>query len=63
VQSDKSCEIASLGPGLPHHDLAHFVVERRWNLRAGFFRNIAGGYSFAQLSDKDVIKKLGAQSG
>ena len=35
VRSDGSCEVASLGPGLPHHDLAHFVVESRWNLRAG----------------------------
>jgi hypothetical protein len=62
VRPDGSCELANLGPGLPHHDLAHFVVERRWQLRDGFFGNIAGGYSFAQLSDKDVIKKLGAQS-
>ena len=62
VRPDGSCELANLGPGLPHHDLAHFVVERRWQLRDGFFGNIAGGYGFAQLSDKDVIKKLGAQS-
>ncbi|HEY6456888.1 MAG TPA: hypothetical protein VIY90_16555 [Steroidobacteraceae bacterium] len=62
VRPDGSHEVANLGPGLPHHDLAHFVIERRWRLREGFFGNIAGGYSFAQLSDKDVIKKLGAQS-
>jgi hypothetical protein len=62
VRPDGSCEVANLGPGLPHHDLAHFVVERRWQLREGFFGNIAGGYSFTQLADKDVIKKLGAQS-
>jgi hypothetical protein len=38
------------------------VVERGWNLRQGFYGNIAAGYSLAQLSDKEVIQKLGAQS-
>jgi hypothetical protein len=62
VRMDGSYEVADLGPGLPHHDLAHFVVERRWNLRQGFYGNIADGHTFAQLSDKEVIKRLGAQS-
>jgi hypothetical protein len=62
VRLDGSYEVADLGPGLPHHDLAHFVVERQWNLRQGFYGNIADGYTFAQLSDKEVIKRLGSQS-
>jgi hypothetical protein len=62
VRTDGSYEVADLGPELPYHDLAHFVVERHWNLRQGFYGNIAGGYTFAQLSDKDVIKQLGVQS-
>ena len=62
MREDRSCELADLGPGLPHHDLAHFVAEQEWHLREGFFGNIARGYSVAQLSDKHVIKTLGAQS-
>ncbi len=50
------------GPGLPHHDLAHFVVERHFGLKEGFFGNIARGYTPAQLSDKEVIKRLGPES-
>lgn len=51
---------ADLGPNLPHHDLAHFVVERAFGLNDGFFGNIARGYTPAQLSDKDTIRSLGA---
>jgi hypothetical protein len=53
--------VADLGPNLPFHDLAHFVVERRFRLQHGFFANIARGYSPAQLSDKGVILSLGAE--
>jgi hypothetical protein len=53
--------VADLGPNLPFHDLAHFVVEREFRLQHGFFANIARGYSPAQLSDKGVILSLGAE--
>lgn len=62
LREDGSCELADLGPGLPHHDLAHWVAEGEWNLRAGFFGNIARGYSLVQLSDKNVIRTLGPES-
>lgn len=61
-RSDGSSAFADLGPGLPHHDLAHLVVEREWRLRQGFFGNIAGGYDFAELSDQDLIGTLGPES-
>jgi hypothetical protein len=62
LRPDGTSEFADLGPGLPHHDLAHFAVEREWNLRQGFFGKIAGGCTFAQLSDKNVIKNLGPEA-
>src|SRR5690606_2784722 len=57
---DGSSAAASLGPNLPHHDLAHFVVERAFGLQDGFFGHIARGYSPSQLSAKATILSLGA---
>lgn len=62
VRDDATSMVAELGPGLPHHDLAHYVVERKLGLARGFFGRIAEGYTVAQLSDKNVIRTLGAQS-
>jgi hypothetical protein len=62
VRTDGSQTRANLGPGLPYHDLAHYVVERYFNLRSGFFGNVASGYSLQALSDKEIIKSLGAES-
>jgi hypothetical protein len=61
VRSDGTHVVADLGPNLPYHDLAHFVVEREFRLKHGFFANIARGYSPAQLSDKGVILSLGLE--
>jgi hypothetical protein len=47
---------------VPHHDLAHFVAERRWALRGGFFGNIARGCSIAQLSAAGFIRTLGPEA-
>jgi hypothetical protein len=62
VREDGTAMTAELGPGLPHHDLAHYVIERKLGLTGGFFGKIADGYTVAQLSDKDIIKTLGAQT-
>jgi hypothetical protein len=56
TRADGTCDIADLGPALPHHDLAHFVIERRLGLNGGFFGRIAAGWSAAQLSDKEIIR-------
>jgi hypothetical protein len=62
VRADGSRTSANLGPGLPYHDLAHYVVERSFKLRQGFYGNIAAGYSIDALSDKNVIKTLASES-
>jgi hypothetical protein len=61
ARPDGTTASADLGPNLPHHDLAHFVVERAFDLKDGFFGNIARGYTPAQLSDKNIIRRLGAE--
>ena len=61
ARPDGTAASADLGPNLPHHDLAHFVVERAFGLSDGFFGNIARGYTPAQLSDKHVIRRLGVE--
>jgi hypothetical protein len=62
VRSDGSVSSAELGPGLPYHDLAHFVIERAYGLRRGFFGHVASGYSLQDLSKKEVILSLDSQS-
>ena len=61
-RADGTTEISNIGPSLPHHDLAHFVVERHLGLTGGFFGNVARGYSMVELADKEVIQSLGAES-
>lgn len=62
-RADGTSESADLGPSLPHHDLAHFVVERQLHLVHGFFGRIARGYSVAQLSQKETIQNSPLESG
>ena len=61
VRADGTSVVADLGPNLPYHDLAHLVVEQRLGLTEGFFGHIARGFTPAQLSDKDIIKRLGKE--
>src|SRR5262245_42962830 len=62
TRADGSFTRSDLGPSLPHHDLAHFVVERALGLRRGFYGNVAHGRSLPDLSRKSVIATLGAES-
>ena len=62
TRADGTFSAADLGPNLPHHDLAHFVVETTLKLHDGFFGSIARGLSFEQLGDKQVIKSLPRES-
>ena len=59
---DETTEIVNLGPDLPFHDIAHFVVEQQLNLQRGFYGNINNGYTVKQLSDKEIIKTLPVES-
>lgn len=60
LRDDGTSTSADLGPQLPGHDLAHWVVERHLSLSSGFFVNIAQGYSIQQLSDPVTIRTLGS---
>jgi hypothetical protein len=58
TRADGSVECSDLGPQLPYHDLAHYVVEKRLGFEDGFYGHIERGFSVAQLSAKDVIRTL-----
>jgi hypothetical protein len=60
-RADGSFTSADLGPSLPGHDFAHLIVEQTLQLPAGFFVNIAKGYSIQQLSDAATVRSLGAE--
>ena len=55
---DGEMVVADLGPDLPAHDLAHFVMEQALEMQAGFYGNLYAGYTMAQLGDKHVIHQL-----
>jgi hypothetical protein len=61
IRADGTTATADLGPNLPYHDLAHYVVECRFRLQQGFFAHIARGFTPQQLSDKHTIKSLGTE--
>ena len=61
-RKDGNTEIADLGPRLPFHDIAHYVVERELSMRNGFYGNIFSGHSVQQLSSKEVINRLPVES-
>jgi hypothetical protein len=58
TRDDGAVEIVDLGPSLPFHDLAHYVVEKHFQFDSGFYGHLKKGYSVAQLSDKNIIKTL-----
>jgi hypothetical protein len=62
IRADGSFTRADLGPGLPFHDLCHYVVERAFGLKAGSFGHVASGYSLDSLSRKEVILNLEPES-
>ena len=61
-RSDNSSVSADLGPDLPYHDLAHYVIESYFSLNDGFFGKIDQGMSIAELSSGEVIRTLGPQT-
>ena len=62
LRDDGSSITEKLGPDIPHHDLAHFVVEQEFSLEHGFRGNINKGMTIAQLSDKTIIKDQPVES-
>ena len=62
VRDDGSSTQAETGPGLPAHDLAHWVAERALGLRRGFYGNLAAGRTIGELGDPAVIRTLPAEA-
>lgn len=61
-RNNGSIEKADLGPTIPFHDLAHFVVEKQLALKQGFYGNINNGFTVSELSNKEIIKTLPVES-
>ena len=57
-RTDGSLTSENLGPNLPNHDIAHYVVETKYNMTNGFYGKLKSGMSIAELSDKNIIKNL-----
>lgn len=58
TRRDGSFTQSALGPSLPDHDLAHYVVETELHMGQGFFGLINEGYSIQQLGDPATIRIL-----
>ena len=62
TRADGSYTRADMGAQLPFHDIAHFVTDKKLNIKNGFYGLVAQGWTIEQLSDKDVIKTLGIEA-
>jgi hypothetical protein len=62
IRNDGSYTKVEVNATLPHHDMAHYVIETAFRLKQGFYGMIEKGYSIEELSDKQVIKTLGPES-
>jgi len=62
IRTDGTVTRINLGPNIPHHDLAHYVVEKQLNLKQGFYGKIKSGMTIEQLSDKTIIKTLDGET-
>jgi hypothetical protein len=58
TRRDGSFTQGDVGPSLPAHDLAHYVVEQELRLDQGFFGLIAEGRTITELGDRTVIRTL-----
>jgi hypothetical protein len=61
TRRDGSHTQGPIGPSLPYHDLAHYVVERELRMSEGFYGQIASGRSIEELNDPAVIRSLPPQ--
>lgn len=57
-RQDGSITSVNLGPNVPNHDFAHFIVENKFKLAKGFFGNIKAGKTITELSDSELIQDL-----
>lgn len=61
-RKDGSMTSQNLGPDFPNHDIAHYIVEKKFKLKNEFYGKIKSGMTITELSDKEIIKKLGAET-
>ena len=61
-RKDGSVTSQNLSPDFPNHDIAHYIVEKKFKLENGFYGKIKSGMTITELSDKEIIKKLGAET-
>lgn len=61
-RNDGSVTSLNLGPDIPNHDIAHYVVEKEFNLEHGFYGKIKSGMTIEELSDKEIIKNLSSET-
>ena len=61
-RTDGTSTSLNLGPDIPNHDIAHYVVEKEFRLENGFYGKIKSGMTIEELSDKEIIKNLGAET-
>lgn len=57
-RQDSSYTSVNLGPNLPNHDIAHYVVEKAFQLPNGFYGQVKAGMALEDLSDPAIIRTL-----
>ena len=60
-RNDGTLTSINLGPNIPNHDIAHYVVEKEFKLENGFYGKVKSGMTIEELSDKEIIKNLGSE--
>ena len=61
-RKDGTMTSLNLGPDIPNHDIAHYVVEKAFRLEQGFYGKLNAGMTIEELSNKENIKKFGPET-
>jgi len=61
-RKDGTLTTINLGPNIPNHDIAHYVVEKEFNLENGFYGKVKSGMTIEELSNKEIIRNLGPET-
>ena len=61
-RKDGTLSSVSLGPDIPNHDIAHYVVEKEFKMVKGFYGKVKSGMTIEELSDKEIIRNLGSET-
>jgi len=61
-RKDGTLTSINLGPNIPKHDIAHYIVEKQFKLENGFYGKVKSGNTIEELSDKEIIQNLGSET-